>query len=60
MIPKITMLFAKETIKDEWKDVLWDMTPPEPTKKEEIAKVQEEKISGEKKVILGCSTSGKR
>ena len=49
MIPKITMLFAKETIKDEWKDVPWDMTPPEPTKKEEVAKVQEEKKLVEKK-----------
>lgn len=60
MIPKITMLFAKETIKDEWKDVPWDMTPPEPTKKEEIAKVQEEKKLVEKKAIPECLIFGKR
>ena len=49
MIPKITMVFAKETIKDEWKDVIWDITPPAPTKKVEIVKVQVDKKLVEKK-----------
>ena len=49
MIPKITMLFAKETLPNEWDIVTFDMTPPEPTKKEEILKIPEEDRKVEKK-----------
>lgn len=49
MIPKITMLFAKETFPNEWDVVTFDMTPPEPTKKLEIVKEPLETKKAEKK-----------
>lgn len=44
LIPKITQLFAKETITNDGEIVyIFDMTPPEPIKEEKIIKLPEEK-----------------